>query len=173
MAQPVKPPLLNPRPLHAISLNAISLNAPFMRAPTPGLLAAALLAAWLPALALAEEPVRDPTLVPAAPGATAGAGTGAAAHAPAEAPVLQMIVREGERRWALVGGRTVRVGDTLEVEGGSARVERIDAAQVVLRRGSETIVLPLSQDEAGVRRHLPCNPTAPAGNRANPSCDKS
>lgn len=52
---------------------------------------------------------------------------------------LTTIVRSGDRHVAVVNGKAVRVGDQI----GGARVAAIDAWQVQLKQGDETIVIPL------------------------------
>lgn len=93
--------------------------------------AAALLLAFAAGSALATgAPLRDPTTPPARiapPTATA-----------AEAPLplrLQMIVRSGESRRALIGGRrsvSVGAGDEFDTGAGRARVLRVTDSSVFL-----------------------------------------
>ncbi len=102
----------------------------------PRLAAICLLAATLTLAAAGAGELRDPTRpwpsVPAAPGADAGGGAAAAAAAP-RAPVrVQMIVRHGETRTAMVDGQMVHRGDELVADGRKARVTRITDHEVVL-----------------------------------------
>lgn len=72
-------------------------------------------------------------------------GTATAGETAAPAPVrVQMIVRgPGETHTALIDGNHVRVGDTVRVASGSARVERITDTSVVLARGDARETLQL------------------------------
>ena len=97
----------------------------------------------LAGLARAEMLI-DPTRSPL--GGREGSATSAdVAPAAAPAPLrVQMIVRgPGETRTALIEGNNVRVGDTVRLASGSARVERITDTSVVLARGEgrETLQL--------------------------------
>lgn len=82
--------------------------------------------------AAAGAPLRDPTQPPAriAPATTSAAG--------GEAPLplrLQMIVRSGESRRALIGGRrsvSVAAGDEFDTGAGRARVLRVTDSSVFL-----------------------------------------
>jgi hypothetical protein len=101
--------------------------------------AAVLLAA--PATAGAEVLI-DPTRSPL------GGPGGTAAAAPASR--LQMIVRgPGETRTAIIDGVPVRVGDTVRLAAGPARVERITDTSVVLARGPARETLQLLPGLAG------------------------
>jgi hypothetical protein len=95
--------------------------------------------AWLAWLALATgnafattPALRDPTLPPLR------VAPAAAAAAAAEAPLplrLQMIVRTGESRRALIGGRrsvSVAAGDEFDTGAGRARVLRVTDSSVFL-----------------------------------------
>lgn len=74
----------------------------------------------------------DPTQAPAP--ATADPASGSAA-----APVLQAIVRSNGQARAVIGGRSLAVGDTL----GDARVRAIYAHSVVLERQGQQHILRL------------------------------
>lgn len=102
--------------------------------------AACLLAGALAGLAHGArgEVLIDPTRSPlGAPGPDS-------AVAPVPATRLQMILRgPGETRTALIDGAAVRVGDTVHLPAGAARVEHITDTTVVLARGParETLYL--------------------------------
>lgn len=110
------------------ALSTIALRARLCR---PALHAATwTLAAALPLAAAFARPVVDPTVPPAA-FARSAAGQ-SAAQAPAPAPA-QMIVRgPGEARLAVIGGQSVRAGDTIRHDGREMRVARITDGAVVL-----------------------------------------
>jgi hypothetical protein len=95
----------------------------------------------LAGLARAEMLI-DPTRSPlGSRDGSAGAAETAAAPAPAR---VQMIVRgPGETHTALIDGNHVRVGDTVRVASGSARVERITDTSVVLAHGETRETLQL------------------------------
>lgn len=97
----------------------------------------------LAGLARAEMLI-DPTRSPlGSRDGSAISGDTAAAAAPAPLRV-QMIVRgPGEAHTALIDGNHVRVGDTVRVASGSARVERITDTSVVLARGDARETLQL------------------------------
>ncbi|HXW64393.1 MAG TPA: hypothetical protein VEK74_04875 [Burkholderiaceae bacterium] len=80
----------------------------------------------------------------------------AGANTSADANRLQMILVQGEKRSAVIGGRTVHVGDTVAIEGSAARVERIDEGALVVQQGDARKVLHLIEDSAGVRRKPQC-----------------
>lgn len=127
-----------------------------MAAPV-GLRKAALLLALAPLLAgSARAELVDPTRSPIGArgngeGATGEGRPAAAVPAPTR---VQMIVRgPGETLTAVIDGNNVRVGDTVRLPTGSARVERITATSVVLARagGRETLQL-----FPGIERFVHC-----------------
>jgi hypothetical protein len=108
-------------------------------------------ASWIFALSLAlavgglvrAETLVDPTRSPLGNRTGEGAAPESEA-APLPATRLQMIVRgPGEMRTAVIDGNDVRVGDSVRLRGGTARVERITDTSVVLARGDgrETLQL--------------------------------
>ncbi len=102
--------------------------------------------------AAAAAGMTDPTLPPAPAQAPtqAPSASGAASSTP-EPLRLQMILRgPGELLSALIDGRVVQIGDTLNTQGeGSARVLRISASAVVLRRADgSTQTLELAPEAA-------------------------
>jgi hypothetical protein len=103
------------------------------------------------------ETLIDPTRSPLGTGpaaAEAATKTGEPATAPQPTRV-QMIVRgPGETRTALIDGNNVRVGDTVRLRSGSARVERITDTSVVLARGAHRETLPLLLP--GIERSVSC-----------------
>ena len=130
--------------------------------------AAVLIAlAGVPAATLARG-LQDPTQPPA--NAARQPDATAMADAPPRAPAqLQMIVRgPGETRTALIDGRALRVGDALEIDGGSARVVAIAEGAVRLRRadGSTTsLELNAAAEAIRCKRRIadhtqPCGATA-------------
>ena len=56
---------------------------------------------------------------------------------------LTNIVRAGERRVAVLNGKAVREGDSIN----GARIEAIEAWQVRLKRGEKSIVIPLRRSK--------------------------
>jgi len=92
----------------------------------------AIVLALLAAPAGAQGPLADPTRPPAFASQAEGDGEAGAAGLRAET-----IIVAPDRRFAVVGGRTVRLGDEL----GGGRVVRIAADGVVIARGGvrETI----------------------------------
>ncbi|WP_229425004.1 MULTISPECIES: hypothetical protein [unclassified Massilia] len=99
----------------------------------------------------AAQPLQDPTRPPAS--LMAGQGTARAiAAAPVQrAPQLQSVLiarQPGGRHVAVIDGETVRVGDLVR----GARVARIDANEVELRRGRARQVLTLHAPAAGAAR---------------------
>ena len=119
-------------------------------------------AGWLFALSLAfalaglvrAETLIDPTRSPLAERAAAEGLAPAAESAPPPATRLQMIVRgPGETRTAVIDGNKVRVGDSVRMRGGSARIERITDSAVVLARGDEHETLQLLP---GLERSVQC-----------------
>jgi hypothetical protein len=84
--------------------------------------------------------ITDPTQPPAA--ARAPATTQAAAPTEAAEPAanrVQMIVRSGDARTAIVDGRPLRVGSALMIDGATAHVVRITEASVVLRHADRRL----------------------------------
>jgi len=69
---------------------------------------------------------------------------------------LQMILVQGDKRSAVIGGRTVHVGDSVAFGGSAARVERIDDGALVLQQGDSRRVLHLIEDSAAVHRKPQC-----------------
>jgi hypothetical protein len=122
---------------------AASLNQ-MLRGRLASLIWLACFAGSLAGLARAEMLI-DPTRSPLA---HRGEGVGVATEnqpvAVAAATRVQKIVRgPGEGHTALIDGNNVRVGDTVRVAGGSARVERITDTSVVLTRGDSRETLQL------------------------------
>jgi|GEM_PF-4747324 len=117
--------------------------------------AAALAAAVPPA-----APVADPTLPPPGYGTSAANVGVAATTAAPEDTRLQMILLQGKQRSAVVGGRTVHVGDTVQIDGSAARVERINDSNLVLRHGAERVVLNLVDELPAIRRKSACTDRA-------------
>jgi hypothetical protein len=109
---------------------------------TTYLRALAIVMMLVPSLPTAAADISDPTLPPAPMRAETAPRDAPAAAEPAR---LQMILRgPGEHRSAIVDGRALRVGDSLTVEGGNARVIRITESALVVRRDgqrAETIEL--------------------------------
>lgn len=85
------------------------------------------------------ERLPDPTEPPASLDLKA-----VAQAAPRAEPVLQAVQREGMRFYALVDGRSVRVGDRV----GDATVVQITPNEVVLREGSANKKLKLLPDSS-------------------------
>ncbi|HTT10658.1 MAG TPA: hypothetical protein VMG60_07200 [Burkholderiaceae bacterium] len=119
-------------------------------------------ASWVFALSLAfalaglvrAETLIDPTRSPLGERAAAEGLAAAADATPPPATRLQMIVRgPGETRAAVIDGNKVRVGDSVRVRGGTARVERITDTGVVLARGDEHETLQLLP---GIERSVQC-----------------
>ncbi|HVL76238.1 MAG TPA: MSHA biogenesis protein MshK [Noviherbaspirillum sp.] len=88
----------------------------------------------MPVVGLCQS-LPDPTRLPSALGQ--GRVENAVAAPVADALALQSILISPQRRLAVIGGRTVAVGDAV----GNARVLRIQETEVVLREGSETRIL--------------------------------
>jgi len=82
--------------------------------------------------------------------------TDAGANTSADANRLQMILVQGEKRSAIIGGRTVHVGDTVAIGGSAARIERIDEGALVVQQGDSHKVLHLIEDSTAVRRKPQC-----------------
>jgi len=80
----------------------------------------------------------------------------ASANTSADANRLQMILVQGAKRSAVIGGQTVHVGDTVAIGGSAARVERIDDGALVVQQGDSRKVLHLIEDSAAVRRKPQC-----------------
>jgi hypothetical protein len=117
-------------------------------------------AGTLAGLARAEmliDPTRSPLAVRTGEGASDGTGDGTTGktEAPGRTPTrVQMIVRgPGEIRTALIDGSSVRVGDTVRLAGGAARVEHITDTSVVLARGETRETLQLIP---GIERSVSC-----------------
>ena len=117
-------------------------------------------AGTLAGLARAEmliDPTRSPLAIRNGEGASDGTTDSAnrKTEAPAPAPTrVQMIVRgPGETRTALIEGNNVRVGDTVRLRGGTARVERITDTSVVLAHGEARETLQLIP---GIERSVSC-----------------
>jgi hypothetical protein len=100
------------------------------------------------------ETLIDPTRSPLGTGPTGEAGAPASEPAPPPPTRVQMIVRgPGETRTAIIDGNNVRVGDTVRLRAGSARVERITDTSVVLARGDGRETLQLFP---GIERSVRC-----------------
>ena len=87
------------------------------------------------ALSAGAQALGDPTQPPG------GGALGEAAQAPA-GPVLQAIVLEPHRKFAVINGNTVKLGGEFE----GARLMRITVSEVTLKNGTETTVLKLFPD---------------------------
>ncbi|OGA11698.1 MAG: hypothetical protein A3D95_11575 [Betaproteobacteria bacterium RIFCSPHIGHO2_12_FULL_69_13] len=74
------------------------------------------------------DPTRPPNASESDPGSAAAAG-----------PRLESVLIAPNRRFAVISGQTVRVGDTF----GEAKVVRITESAVVLRKGEELETLKL------------------------------
>ena len=118
-------------------------------------------AGWLFALSLAlavgglvrAETLIDPTRSQLGNRAGEGVATESEA-APLPTTRVQMIVRgPGETRTAIIDGNNVRVGDTVRMRSGTARVERITDSSVVLARGDGRETLQLYP---GIERSVQC-----------------
>jgi len=110
----------------------------------------------------------DPTLPPPGygPGASAegkDAPVGEAAASP-DSNRLQMILLRGAQRTAILGNRSLKVGDNFDFNGSPARVLSIGADRLVLQQGNDRVTLNLVDDVAAVRRVDLC--PAPTGGRA-------
>jgi hypothetical protein len=92
-----------------------------------------------------------------------------APEAGAPARALQMIVRLGDTHSALINGRLVKAGDTVDVGGGSARIARIDAAAVVLSRNGRQQVLELLPDASKTVTAASARCPRPTASRNAPS----
>lgn len=114
----------------------------------------------LAAGAAAAQALRDPMLPPAAVRA-ARAPVAAVAAEPASAPSVHQLLIVGDQRWVVDQGRKRGVGDLL----GTARIERIEDAAVVVRDGGTLRRLPLF---GGVVKQAPALP-APGAASAPPS----
>ena len=84
----------------------------------------------------------DPTRPPDAPAqghseVTVDGSSGADA-----APVLQSVLQSGSRRYAMINGKSYKVGDKY----GEARVASIAESEVMLRKGAERTVLKMYPD---------------------------
>jgi hypothetical protein len=100
------------------------------------------------------ETLIDPTRSPLGNGAAVEAATKTGEPATPAPTRVQMIVRgPGETRTALIDGNNVRVGDTVRLRSGSARVERITDTSVVLARGADRETLQLLPD---IERSVSC-----------------
>jgi hypothetical protein len=100
------------------------------------------------------ETLIDPTRSPLGNRGVVEAAAGEVEAAPVVPTRVQMIFRgPGETRTAVIEGNNVRVGDTVRLRTGTARVERITDTTVVLARadGHETLqLLP------GIERSVRC-----------------
>jgi MSHA biogenesis protein MshK len=92
-------------------------------------------AALIIAFVALSLPVAAQTLVDPMRPATAGAGDGEAAPRPA-GPVLEQVVLSDGRKFAVISGRRVAVGDRL----GDATVVSIGPDQVTLRGGTTQVL---------------------------------
>jgi len=90
--------------------------------------------------------VVDPTQPPPGYGARQRAGDPQSPEPAArpEAVRLQMIARSGTSRLAVVNGRRVRAGDTITLDGKSARVVAIRDDSILLDRGGSRQLVELS-----------------------------
>lgn len=82
------------------------------------------------------QTIGDPTQPPAA------GSMGADATQAPSGPVLQAIVLERHRKFAVINGNTVKLGEEFE----GARLTRITVSEVTLKNGTETTVLKLFPD---------------------------
>lgn len=105
---------------------------------------------------IADPTTPPPGYGPPGLGPDPGHASNPAANSSADANRLQMILVQGDKRSAIIGGRTVHVGDTVAIEGSSARIERIDDGALVLKQGDSRKVLHLIEDSAAVRRKPQC-----------------
>lgn len=124
-----------------------------------------LLAATAAPLAALAGGIIDPTLPPPGYDGNAAAATNKDAKAPDAASMpdsnrLQMILLQGARRTAIVGNRSLKVGDSFEFNGSTARVLSIGDNGLVLQQGSGNVTLNLVDDVAAVRRIESCPATA-------------
>jgi len=94
------------------------------------LLSGLLLAAKAGSAQLLSDPTRPPEVN------DAGVAT---AHSVADGPVLQAVVLERDRKFALISGQTVRLGGKYD----GATLTQISESQVTLRSGKGTKVLKL------------------------------
>ena len=124
------------------------------------ILLSALLGAWSGDAAHAQDgaAARDPMRPPAAaipppPPASLADPAAAAAAVP---KLRQLMVVDG-RRYVVIGTRRLAVGDLL----GTARIERIEDAAVVVREGATLQRLPL-YTSAATRPHAHADTAAPA-----------
>lgn len=99
-------------------------------------------ALWCAVGGAAAQAIGDPTQPSAigAGGAVPVNGTDAA-QTPA-GPVLQAIVLERHRKYAVINGNTVKLGGTFE----GARLTRISDSEVTLKNGTDLTVLKLFPD---------------------------
>lgn len=112
-----------------------------MAAPVMQALVLAL--AWA-ALPSAAQALADPTQPPSANSTAPAAALAAPSESGPSESRLQMIIRgPGERRMALIGGRTVRVGDSVELDGQLARVQAIFDDRVIVLHGTQRTTLDL------------------------------
>lgn len=110
-----------------------------------------LLLGMLPAAgAGVAQVLSDPTRPP-----DANDAGGAAEYSSGAGPVLQAVVVERDRKFALIGGQMVRLGDKYD----GATLTQISESQVTLRKGRDTKVLKLipgiDKTPATVARKLP------------------
>lgn len=99
----------------------------------------ALTIACAGSLSVGAETLPDPTEPPL----SLSPSSGTLKVAPAE-PVLQAVQNEQGRFYALIDGRSLRVGDHL----GAAKVVKITPNEVVLREGSSNKTLKLLPDSS-------------------------
>jgi hypothetical protein len=93
----------------------------------------------LAASASAASPLADPTLPP--PKAAVAVG----APAPAPRQTLQFTLRRPDGTVsALLAGRWVRAGETVDLDGAEFRVEQVSEAAVVLARGEQRQVIEMA-----------------------------
>lgn len=100
------------------------------------------------------ETLIDPTRSPLGNRPTSEAVATASETASPAVTRVQMIVRgPGETRTAVIDGNNVRVGDTVRLRAGTARVERITDTSVVLAAGDGHETLQLFP---GIERAVQC-----------------
>jgi hypothetical protein len=128
------------------------MNTP--RWPLTATLGLSLAAGAAPA-AEPRDPMKPPPLA-----APRSAGPPVAAAESAAPQVHQLLVIDGQR-FVIDGGRRRGVGDLL----GDARIERIEDSAVVVRRGAQTLRLPLF---AGITKRVVVESPAPDTRTAPP-----
>jgi hypothetical protein len=116
--------------------------------------------AWVVLLAVATisasgaevlDPTRPPPGYRASERATDPQSPDATGTPAAEPVSVQMIARDGSQRLAVINGHRVRSGDTITLDGKSARVVSVGDDVVVLDRGGHRQVLEL-MPRSGVSR---------------------